>query len=101
MQPQPLPLAFIIVLGLIGNKILRKPIHHFVDRLVEGILLHDAPLVAPPFLVAIPGEPGHGVEPIALEDVAAVQGAVVVDEQDVAGLHGQGGDVLFARARFS
>ena len=49
-----------------------------LDRLVEGILLHNATLIPPPLLVLIPRKPRHGMEAIALEDVPAMQSTVIV-----------------------
>ena len=82
-------------LALVGFEILGEPVHHAIDDLIHSVLLDDPAFISPPFFVFVPGEPTYGVIPISLKNVTAVQCPVVVHQQNVTGLHGKGGDVLF------
>ena len=84
-------------LALVRLKVLGEEVHHLVDCLVERILVHDTPLLSSPFGIVVPSEPTNGMEAIALEYVATVKGAVVIDQQNIARLHGKRCDALLRR----
>mmetsp|Transcript_59296 Transcript_59296/g.162694 ORF Transcript_59296/g.162694 Transcript_59296/m.162694 type:complete len:287 (-) Transcript_59296:586-1446(-) len=65
--------------------------HKLVDERVE----HVARVAVSLELRAL-AKPAHGVQSVALKDVAAVEDAIVVAQQHVAGLHRHADDILLA-----